>query len=137
MSYNKGIRKDKLRKYSYDIYTTQGAIWSKALDVTKQMQDKTKNSRYVFADNFQEYICSMLGEIKSVEKHHYKTNQYWPQKMVTPSLQKYFNRMHNVYEDKSLTDDDMYSFVRHELNEMFVYCFKMNKKYSKLYHFKN
>ena len=134
---DKSISKDKRRKRAYNIYQTQSFIWQKALDVSKQLLEKTTNARYVRAYNFEKYIKSMMGEIKSVEKHNYKSNSHYPSKRVTSMVQQFFNRIKNVYNDDSLYDEEKYRLIRTEMIELYSYCLKMNRKYSKLYHFKN
>ena len=130
MSSNRKFFKDKRRTKEYDIYIAQKNTWSKALGVSEQLNDKLSNRKYVFAENFTDYIYSMFGEIASVQKNEYKNLPLIPKKTVMSDLDQFKNRFINLYIDMDKSNDEIYSEMKGNLTEMHKRCIKMNKKYN-------
>ena len=130
MSSNRKFFKDKRRTKEYDIYIAQKNTWSKALGVSEQLNDKLSNRKYVFAENFTDYIYSMFGEIASVQKNEYKNLPLIPKKTVMSDLDQFKNRFINLYIDMDKSNDEIYSEMKGNLTEMHKRCIEMNKKYN-------
>ena len=130
MSNNRNFFKDKRRAKECDIYIAQKNTWSKALGVSEQLNDKLSNRKYVFAENFTDYIYSMFGEISSVQKNEYKNISFVPKKTVMSDLDQFKNRFINLYIDMDKSNDEIYSEMKGNLTEMHKLCIKMNKKYN-------
>ena len=75
-------QKNRQRRTVYNRINAQYIIWSKALDVSKQISCKISNRKNVFSENFLDYIQSMKGEIRSVQKQQYKISKYNSNKTV-------------------------------------------------------
>ena len=130
MSSKSSFYKDRHRLTSYNIQCAQFESWKKALDVSKQLMDKTSKRKHVFCENFVDYIKSMYGEVKSVQKHQYKLCKHTPNKKVSESIEQFFNRIINLYMDTDISNDEIYALIRFEINDLHIYCLKMTKQYS-------
>ena len=123
-------KKDKRRRIAYNRTNAQHIVWSKALDVSKQISCKISNRKNVFSENFLDYIQSMKGEIRSVQKQQYKISKYNSNKTVISKIEQYFNRIFNVYLDQKYSNNEILSLVRLEVTEMYRYCYRMKNSHS-------
>jgi hypothetical protein len=122
-------KKDRRRRAAYNITNAQYIIWSKALDVSNQISCKISNRKNVFSEKFLDYLQSMKGEIRSVQKQQYKINKHNSIKIIIAKLEQYFNRIFNVYLDQKYSNNEILSLVRLEVTEMHRYCYRMKNSH--------